>query len=74
MIFYKVTINKPNKLCQPTPENLFLMTGFAISAPQVKDVDRFVKFINEELATRKVNTLPLRVRFGRLFITLAAPA
>src|SRR5260221_247466 len=52
---------------QTSPEDLFLVRGFAIGAPKVKDVDRFVKFINEELATRKVNTLLLRVDYNYEF-------
>src|SRR5882672_8911867 len=51
----------------PPPENVFLVRGFAIGGPRVKDVDRFVKFINDELATRKVNTLILRIDFNYQF-------
>jgi hypothetical protein len=38
--------------------------GFCIAAPQSKELDRFVKFIDEELATRSVNTLILRVDYN----------
>src|SRR5665647_1366660 len=38
--------------------------GFCIAAPQTKDLDRFIKFINEELAPRSVNTLILRVDYN----------
>ena len=38
--------------------------GFCISAPQSKELDRFIKFINEELAPRAVNTLILRVDYN----------
>jgi hypothetical protein len=38
--------------------------GFCIAAPQAKEVDRFIKFIDEELAPRKVNTLILRVDYN----------
>lgn len=38
--------------------------GFCISAPSPAGVDRFVKFINEELGPRKVNTLILRVEYN----------
>lgn len=48
-------------------DSLLPIRGFAIAAPQVKDVDRFVKFMNEELAPRKVNTLVLRVDFNYEF-------
>jgi len=37
------------------------MRGLAIKAPQKSDLDRFIKFIDEELSTRKINTLILRV-------------
>jgi hypothetical protein len=37
--------------------------GLAIAAPDKANVDRFVKFINEELPQRKVNTLILRVDY-----------
>ena len=38
--------------------------GFCIGAPSAKDVDRFIKFIDEELAPRKVNTLILRIDYN----------
>ena len=38
--------------------------GFCIAAPGVERVDDFVKFIDEELAPRKVNTLILRVDYN----------
>jgi Glycosyl hydrolase family 20, catalytic domain len=44
--------------------DLFPVRGFAIAAPQSKEVDRFVKFIHEELASKNINTLILRVDFN----------
>ena len=41
--------------------------GFCIGAPQSSEVDAFVKFISEELASRKVNTLILRIDFNYQF-------
>lgn len=38
--------------------------GLAIAAPNPDGVGKFVKFINEELAPRKINTLILRVDYG----------
>jgi len=38
--------------------------GFAIAAPQKDGVDRFVKFMDDELAPRGVNVLVLRVDFN----------
>jgi hypothetical protein len=44
--------------------NALPIRGFCISAPQSPDLDRFIKFINEELAPRSVNTLILRVEYN----------
>jgi len=41
--------------------------GFCIGAPQSADVESFIKFISEELAPRKVNTLILRIDFNYQF-------
>jgi len=49
---------------QQSLDGLLPIRGFCIAAPSVKDVDRFVKFIDEELAPRKVNTLILRVDYN----------
>jgi hypothetical protein len=38
--------------------------GFCIAAPQPKDLDNFIKFIELELAPRSVNTLILRVDYN----------
>jgi hypothetical protein len=44
--------------------NSFPIRGFYIAAPQPQELDEFIKFINEELAPRSVNTLILRVDFN----------
>src|ERR1700748_1415030 len=49
---------------QSSLDSLLPVRGFCIGAPQVKDVDRFVKFIDEELASRKVNTLIIRIDYN----------
>jgi hypothetical protein len=49
---------------ETNPDNVFPIRGFCIAAPQSKDVDEFVKFIDEELAPRSVNTLILRVDYN----------
>lgn len=41
--------------------------GFFIDAPSPKGVDAFIKFIDEELAPRNVNTLVLRIDYGYQF-------
>ena len=44
--------------------NVLPVRGFCIAAPQVRDLDAFIKFIDEELAARSVNTLILRVDYN----------
>jgi len=45
-------------------DTLFPVRGFCIAAPRPEGVDEFVKFIDEELASRNVNTLILRVDYN----------
>ena len=47
--------------------NTLPIRGFCIGAPNSSEVDTFVKFIAEELAPRKVNTLILRVDYNYQF-------
>ncbi len=47
----------------------FPVRGLSIAAPSVAQVDRFVKFIHEELAPRAVNTLILRVDFNYQYVS-----
>lgn len=49
---------------QSVTNDVLPVRGFCIAAPKPTDVDAFVKFIREELASRKVNTLILRVDFN----------
>jgi N-acetyl-beta-hexosaminidase len=48
---------------QENLDSLLPVRGFCIGAPKPKDVDAFTKFIVEELAPRKVNTLILRIDY-----------
>lgn len=65
LLFFTVTVLLFTKLwAQTRIDSLLPIRGFCIGAPAPKDVDRFVKFITEELAPRKVNTLILRVDYG----------
>jgi len=50
------------KVSDPLP-----VRGFCIEAPRTSGIDAFVKFINEELVPRNVNTLILRVDFNYQF-------
>lgn len=45
-------------------DSLLPVRGFCIGSPKPNEVDAFVKFINEELAPRKVNTLIVRIDYN----------
>jgi Glycosyl hydrolase family 20, catalytic domain len=45
-------------------DTIMPVRGFCISAPRPPEVDEFVKFIEEDLAPRHVNTLILRVDYN----------
>jgi len=45
-------------------DTLMPVRGFCIAAPGPKELDEFIKFIDEELAPRGVNTLILRVDYN----------
>ena len=49
---------------QSTLDDKLPVRGLCISAPKPEGVNRFVKFINEELAPKKVNVLILRVDYN----------
>ena len=49
---------------QQAIDSNYQVRGFIIAAPKPSGLDDFVKFINEELAPRKVNTLVLRIDFN----------
>ncbi len=51
-------------LAQTPAKKTLPVRGFCIAAPQTDEVDKFIKFIAEELAPRKVNTLILRVDYN----------
>jgi hypothetical protein len=48
-------------------DTILPIRGFCIAAPQPSNLGEFIKFINEELAPRKVNTLILRVDYNYQF-------
>jgi N-acetyl-beta-hexosaminidase len=52
---------------QQSLDSLLPVRGFCIGAPSAKDIDRFVKFIDEELSPKKVNTLILRIDYNYQF-------
>lgn len=48
-------------------QDVFPVRGFCIGAPSPDRLDEFVKFIDEELASRNVNTLVLRIDYNYRF-------
>ena len=48
-------------------QDVLPVRGFCISAPRANELDLFLKFIDEELAPREVNTLVLRVDYNYQF-------
>jgi hypothetical protein len=48
----------------PTLDDLLPIRGFAIAAPRPSGLDAFIKFMDEELGPKKVNTLVLRVDYN----------
>ena len=54
----------PNIFAQSKLDSLLPVRGFCIASPRQEKVDDFIKFIQQELAPRKVNTLLLRVHFN----------
>ncbi|MEJ7693923.1 family 20 glycosylhydrolase, partial [Daejeonella sp.] len=52
-----------NVSAQTRLDSIMPVRGFSIAAPKAETLDEFVKFIEEELAPRKVNTLLLRVDY-----------
>lgn len=49
---------------QNHPDSLLPVRGFCIAAPRAAGVDAFIRFIEQELAPRHVNTLVLRVDYN----------
>src|SRR5687768_5175588 len=52
---------------QQNIDSLLPVRGFCIGAPKPEGVEAFTKFIVEELAPRKVNTLILRIDYSYEF-------
>jgi hypothetical protein len=62
-----VSLLSPSLSAQTSIDSLFPTRGFCIGAPKSRLVDSFVQFIHQELATRGVNTLILRVDYNYAF-------
>ena len=60
-VFSQSVCYQPMALGQDSVEEIFQVKGFSCTSPRHEGVDRFVKFVDEELAPRGVNTLILFV-------------
>lgn len=67
LLLLAVVLFTCNAFAQQKPDSLYKVKGFIIAAPKPNGLDDFIKFIDEELAPRKVNTLVLRVDFNYQF-------
>src|ERR1700709_167719 len=67
LLILMISLLSCNVFAQQKTDSLYEVKGFAIAAPRPDGVADFVKFINEELAPRKVNTLILRVDYNYQF-------
>ena len=59
-----IAFSQPSEKSNPVNKGLLPVRGFCIAAPQSGDLEAFIKFIDEELAPRSVNTLILRVDYN----------
>jgi len=66
MFLYLIFCQLPSQ-AQEKLDSIFPIRGFCIGAPSTERLDDFVKFIDTELAPRKVNTLILRVDYNYQF-------
>ena len=67
IIFLLITVSVTK--AQKKLNNILPVRAFCISAPRPQNVDRFVKFITEELPLNNINTLILRVDYNYQFKT-----
>ena len=49
-VLFSIALSDTIVFAQASSEKLFQVKGFSCTSPRHKEVDRFVKFINEELA------------------------
>lgn len=66
LIFLSFLFLNPS-FAQSSDDRTLPIRGFCIGAPSAERIYDFMKFVNDELATRKVNTLILRVDYNYQF-------
>ena len=65
VLLFSLSVASHLSLCADDDlDKLFPVRGLSIGAPSTSQVDRFVQFIREGLAPRRVNTLILRVDYN----------
>ena len=60
-VLFSFLVSNTIAFTQASSEKVFQVKGFSCTSPRHKEVDRFVKFLDEKLAPRGVNTLVLFV-------------
>lgn len=68
-ILLVLTVSGLSKVQGQEKNNMYPVRGFCIAAPRPAGLNSFIKFIDEELGPRKVNTLILRVDFNYQYKT-----
>ena len=68
-VFILLLLWQSDSFAQSSDDKVFQVRGFCINAPAPSDLDRFVKFINDELAPRGVNALLLLGDYNYQFET-----
>lgn len=68
-VFILLFILQGKSHAQYSDDKVFPVKGFCINAPSPSELDRFIKFIHEELAPREINTLLLLGDYNYQFET-----
>lgn len=64
LLFFALIVVLPFSYSQENTKDPLPIRGFCVGAPGAEEIDRFVKFIDEELGPRQINTLILRIDFN----------
>ena len=63
-MIYNCAVSQTGTLLMERIDSIVPVRGLSIAAPRPAELDAFIKFIDDELAPRKVNTLILRVDYN----------
>ena len=64
ILFVLFTISCNAAFSQNKIDSILPVRGICMSAPQPKEVNEFLKFIENELVPRKINTLIMRIEYN----------